>query len=458
MWPPPCIRRFLAYAGRRPMKEFLFLIWCSMSYAQTVRLCLSSWITHLLTAVPLRARATFVELLCGCLISPEGWVTRAISAITRGRHWTTYYKLLERGSVRTLRLARALFEVVNDALPMETLNLVIDDTLIPRQSEKAPGSIIRHDHARKHNRPKFLLAQCWVTLGVSVLGSAGRKYVLPIVSRSVPVTGNRNKLNIALALVRSLAPVMMNKPVRLLFDAWFMRARLVLPLLSRKMPIIGQARCDTALFLPPDVVLKPGRGRPKTYGIKMTPEAIRNLPVTEVKLTLYGKEQLVRLRTVVAMARFLKRTLVRAVWCEFYDADKQRWSKARLLLATETDLRAEEILHLYARRWGIEPLFHNLKRWWGANNLWQQKRIVLELWMQIRSTAWTLVQLLSLVAEEAFPIDVVAPWRDKQPLTGGLVAQWLRMEFTGLAFRDSFNRKSSIFTFPKQRGDPRLRV
>ena len=440
------------------MKEFLFLIWCSMSYAQTVRLCLSSWITHLLTAVPLRARATFVELLCGCLISPEGWVTRAISAITRGRHWTTYYKLLERGSVRTLRLARALFEVVNDALPMETLNLVIDDTLIPRQSEKAPGSIIRHDHARKHNRPQFLLAQCWVTLGASVLGSAGRKYVLPIVSRSVPVTGNRNKLTIALALVRSLAPVMMNKPVRLLFDAWFMRARLVLPLLSRKMPIIGQARCDTALFLPPDVVLKPGRGRPKTYGIKMTPKAIRNLPVTEVKLTLYGKEQLVRLRTVVAMARFLKRTLVRAVWCEFYDADKQRWSKARLLLATETDLRAEEILHLYARRWGIEPLFHNLKRWWGANNLWQQKRIVLELWMQIRSTAWTLVQLLSLVAEEAFPIDVVAPWRDKQPLTGGLVAQWLRMEFTGLAFRDSLNRKSSIFTFPKQRGDPRLRV
>lgn len=92
------------------------------------------------------------------------------------------------------------------------------------------------------------------------------------------------------------------------------------------------------------------------------------------------------------------------------------------------------------------------------SNLWQQKRTVLELWMQIRSTAWTLVQLLSLVAEEAFPIDVVAPWRDKQPLTGGLVAQWLRMEFTGLAFRDSLNRKSSIFTFPKQRGDPRLRV
>lgn len=429
-----------------------------MSYAQTVRCCLSSWITHLLIAVPIRSRATFVELLCGCMISPEGWVTRAISAIARGRHWTTYYKLLQRGNVRTIRLARALFEVVNRALPTETLNLVIDDTLVPRQSEKAPGSTTRHDHAKKNNRPQFLLAQCWVTLGVSVLGSGGRKYVLPIMSRSVPVTGNRNKLIIASALVRNLIPVMMNKPVRLLFDAWFMRARLVLPLLSRKMQVIGQSRCDTALFLSPDEPLMPRRGRPKTYGIKMTPDTIRILPSTEVKLTLYGKEQLVRLRTVIAMARFLKGVAVRAVWCEFYDADKQRWSKSRLLLATETQLSAEEILHLYARRWGIEPLFHNLKRWWGVNNLWQQKRTVLELWMQIRSIAWTLVQLLSLVAEQAFPIETVAPWRSKQPLTGGLVAQWLRIEFTGLAFRDGFNRKSSIFTYPKQRGDPRMHM
>ena len=153
------------------------------------------------------------------MISHEGWVTRAISAIARGRHWTTYYKLLERGNVRTIRLARALFEVVNSALPTETLNLVIDDTLIPRQSEKAPGSTTRHDHAKKNNRSQFLLAQRWVTLGVSVLGSTGRKYVLPIISRPVPVTGNRNKLTIASRLVRNLLPVMMSKPVRFLFDA-----------------------------------------------------------------------------------------------------------------------------------------------------------------------------------------------------------------------------------------------
>jgi hypothetical protein len=43
------------------MRAFLALVWCAMTYTQTVRFHLSLWITHLLTAVPPRSRATFVE-------------------------------------------------------------------------------------------------------------------------------------------------------------------------------------------------------------------------------------------------------------------------------------------------------------------------------------------------------------------------------------------------------------
>jgi hypothetical protein len=294
-----------------------------------------------------------------------------------------------------------------------------------------------------------------VTIGVSVLGVGQSKLVLPILSRLVPVTGNRNKLTIAMALVRALTPTA-TVPVRLLFDSWFMRARLVLPLLQRNIQVIAQARYDTALFLPPDVPQTPKRGRPRKYGIRLSPEKIAALPATTLSVFLYGKEQIVRVRSVMALARFLKATPVRAVWCEFYDADKKTWSKTRLLLATETDLSAEDIVRLYARRWGIEPLFHNLKRWWGISNLWQQSRTALELWMQIRSTAWSLAQLLALVVEDAFPMQEIAPWRYRQPLTAGLIAQWLRIEFTGLPFRDGFDPKSQKFSFPEQRGDPRL--
>ena len=97
-------------------------------------------------------------------------------------------------------------------------------------------------------------------------------------------------------------------------------------------------------------------------------------PATTLTLNLYGTDQTVRLRSVVALARFLNGTPVRAVWCEFFNPENQTWSKPRLLLASETQLSPEIVLRLYACRWGIEPLFHNLKRWWGINNLWQQSR------------------------------------------------------------------------------------
>lgn len=164
------------------------------------------------------------------------------------------------------------------------------------------------------------------------------------------------------------------------------------------------------------------------------------------------------MRSTLALARFLKGTPVRAVWCEFHDAKQGKWNAPRLILATETTLTAEAIVKIYARRWGIEPLFHNLKRWWGMNNLWQQSRRALELWMMIRSCAWSLAQLLALAVEAQFPITAVAPWRKGEPVTAGLVAQWLRMEFSGLAFRDGFDRNSRKFTFPEARHDERLRL
>jgi len=391
------------------------------------------------------------------LVSPDGWVTRAIGAIVRRCHWNTYYKLIERGSIRSVPLARALLGLVQTVLPLFTLNLVIDDTLALRHSPTAPGSAGRHDHARTNNRPDFVQAQCWVTLGVSVLGAGGAKLVLPILSRLVPNNGNRNKLTIALALLRVMAPVL-TVPVRLLCDSWFMRGRLVLPLRQRGIHVIAQARIDTALFLPPTAADQPQRGRRRKYGQRLGVKAIATLPSQTLSLTLYGKPQAVRVRSVMALARFLKGMPVHAVWCEFYDATKQTWSKPRLLLATETELSAETIVNLYARRWGIEPLFHNLKRWWGIDNLWQQTRDALEAWMQIRCTAWTLAQLLALTVDETFPMQHVAPWRMRHPLTAGLVAQWLRIEFTGLPFRDGFDRKSQKFSFPEQRGDPRLRL
>ncbi len=78
-----------------------------MLFHRLVSLRLSEWIPYFLTVVPPRSRRSFLELLCGSLISPEGWVTRALCSISLRCHWTTYYKLLERESLRTQALAQA---------------------------------------------------------------------------------------------------------------------------------------------------------------------------------------------------------------------------------------------------------------------------------------------------------------------------------------------------------------
>jgi hypothetical protein len=53
-----------------------------MLFAVQVCRLLSEWITFLLLVVPPRSRRTFVELLCGCLMSQDGWLTRVIVRIS----------------------------------------------------------------------------------------------------------------------------------------------------------------------------------------------------------------------------------------------------------------------------------------------------------------------------------------------------------------------------------------
>ena len=423
-----------------------------MSLAANVCLLLSEWISFLLVAVPPRSRRTFVELLIGCLLNPEGWVTRAIGAIRREAHWTTYYKLIERANVSVTELSLRLLQLVLRVFPAERVTLILDDTQVPRCVKFGPGISIKHDHSHKANRPTFLNSQCWVALALVVRVRLGSALTVPIRSWLLEESGQRGKLWGARQLMDSIRGQV--KGVRLLIDAWFMRSTLILPLVEQQVRIVGQVRRDTALFLPPEPEPK-RRGRKRKYGLRIDAVMLETLPVQERELMLYGKVQPVRVRSVLAVARFLKGLPVRAVWCEML-LPNHTWSRPRLILATETDLSAQQVVEIYAERWGIEPLFHNLKRWWEVANLWQQSKAALELWMQIRSTAYALTQLLALQLGKSFPLMAIAPWRKGAMITAGLVAQWLRMQFIGLPVRDAYDPKSGQFVMPFPGKDQRL--
>ena len=293
---------------------------CSlMPLTASVCVLLSRWISFLLVAVPSRSRRTFVELLIGCMLNPEGWVTRAIGAICREAHWTTYYKLIERAQVSVADLSIRLLQLVQWVFPAELVNLIIDDTLVPRCAKTGPGISIKHDHSHQANRPTFLNSQCWVTLALVVQVRLGSALTVPLRSWLVEESGQRGKLWVARQLLDSVRAHVMD--ARLLIDAWFMRRSLILPLLEQRVRIIGQVRRDTALYFLPQPE-PPRRGRKRKYGQRIDAAVLAALPAKKMELTLYGKGQPVRIRSVIAVARFLRGLPVRVVWCEMRQADE----------------------------------------------------------------------------------------------------------------------------------------
>ncbi|MGB0126675.1 MAG: hypothetical protein WBP72_03475 [Rhodocyclaceae bacterium] len=131
------------------------------------------------------------------MLNPEGWVRRAIGAISQQAHWTTFCKLIERANVSVIDLSIRLLLLVQRVFPAVVVSLIIDDTLVPRCAKAGPGIGIKHDHSRKANRPSFLNSQCWVTLALVVRMRLGSALTVPIRSCLVERSGQRDKLRAA---------------------------------------------------------------------------------------------------------------------------------------------------------------------------------------------------------------------------------------------------------------------
>ena len=129
---------------------------------------LSRWVREIVGAIPGPARSTVAELILGALLGGGGHVTQAVLALTPRLGWQAYHWMIEHGRFRLLGLVAALCGIVRRETCGPRRFAIIDDTLAPRCSAKAPGAAVRFDHGSKRNRPAFLLCQAFVTLGAVV--------------------------------------------------------------------------------------------------------------------------------------------------------------------------------------------------------------------------------------------------------------------------------------------------
>src|SRR5437764_3363338 len=248
---------------------------------------LASVIACIAAAVPARGRATFLDLLLGAAATKSGHVTDAILAAGLSRGWSTYYWFLEQGRWSWLRVCEAQLEVLKRLFHPRVWYGVIDDSVIERVTTAAPGSLMHHNHHAKPNRPKFLRGQGWLCLAAVIERNAFAVGAVPLLLRLVRRGSNRGKLRSAGLLLRRLGQRL--GQVRLLLEAWFMRAGLIQRALAAGHTVIGCVRRDLALFEVPKPPRQRRRGRPAKYGARLTPDRVAALAAQRSAEILSGK-------------------------------------------------------------------------------------------------------------------------------------------------------------------------
>src|ERR1700761_8492629 len=381
---------------------------------------LASVIACIAAAVPARGRATFLDLLLGAAATKSGHVTDAILASGLSRGWSTYYWFLEQGRWSWLRIWAALLEVLTMLFRPAVWYAVIDDSVVERVSTEAPGSLTHYNHNAKPNRPKFLRGQGWLCLAAVIERNDFAVGAVPLL-RLVRRGTNRGKLRSAGLLLHLLGQRL--GQVRLLLDAWFMRAWLIHRALAAGHTVIGCVRRDLALFDVPKPPRKRRQGRPLKYGARLTPERVAALPEQRSAEILYGKLEVVRYRTCLVAARFLRGRVVRAVWVELERLDRRDKPRVqRLLICTDPALSAQVVISGYAKRWTVESLFRNLKHGFGLKDAWQQSRQVLMRWVTVLAVGYAIPQMLAFTAPAHLAgLAEPAPWRAPGTRTAGLI-------------------------------------
>ena len=413
-------------------------------------LCL--WISEIIASVPGRCAVTVLELLTGTMLTGYGSISQAILAVPCRRHWTSYYWMVRKGKFDWKVMVHALCRIVKREFPSERCVVVGDDTLIPRVSEAAPGAAIQYDHARKPNRPDYILAQTVVSLS-AVIGNSSGSWSVPLMSNLAVHTGNHGKLETMRAMVEEVSATL--GAITLLLDAWYMKGYLISDVLTRDAIVIGQVRRDTALYdLPPLRTGKPGR--PRKYGDRIT-KKLKALPETHTELPIYGGHRTVRYRTAVCRARFLGGRLVRAVWVSMFVDGK--WKAERLLLSTDPGHTAEDVIMTYSLRWTIEPMFAAMKWGEGMIDMWMQSidpkgsgSKTFHRWLTIVQIGRALIQMLAVKADAATTaLAQVAAWRKEPYLTAGMVKAGLVRAFWNIVPAEAWYRRGRKF-------DPSRRV
>lgn len=362
----------------------------------------------ILQSIQYRNKELLLDLIKAELISGSGYLTQ-LAMIVNPKKYHSIHKLFSRVRFDYVAIQIEIIVMILAKFKIDKISISIDDSIVYRsRKRKVPFGHKQFDHANKANRSSYVYGQRWLAFGLIV--TIDKKTItLPLFIYLVKP--KKNLISMTIVILQKMKQVMNKREltlkVEVVTDSWFARQRLILRAKHRlNFSVITMARKDLALYKLPPARPKRAKGRPKIKGRRIVPQ-LKDLKKTLV-LNIHGREITIKYKQAICKARFLKYEIVKAVWVEFDNNQSMR-----LLISTDINLSAEEIIKRYAKRWDIESMFNELKNRFKFKDIMMQTTQSYYQFLYFKIWCFIIIKLSSIDFKKTI-IDYIEeslPWR-----------------------------------------------
>jgi len=287
-------------------------------------------------------------------------VTSIIRALgLRGRFYDNLLDAFHSRAIKLDKMTALWSQIVLQLLPglvrvNGRLVLVGDGIKVAKQGRKMPGVKLLHQQSESNTKAEYIMGHSFQA--VSILSQVAKSVVaVPLAARIHEgiVLSNRDKRTLLDKMISLLAITCIEQPYYFVADAYYASQKVVNGLLGKGNHLITRAKSNAVAYR---VYQHPGsrrRGRPRKYGSKVKLSSLFGCKdaMQEAPSPVYGEKD-VTIRYAVhdllwrptgGMVRFVLVVHPTRGRC--------------ILMATDTELSALDIIYLYGLRFKIEHTF-----------------------------------------------------------------------------------------------------